>query len=141
MMSIKFLIIWIPIFNNTQSAVLRINKEDKTHQLVFKQKGDYATDVHFHHIQISVDLNKIINTATRAMTQMEIYFRNLYQQSLMYYKDHQRGNLADKHQAHIAAQLIRDTSDFITNTSSAQLTSIKNNLLSITSMLPMTNIR
>jgi hypothetical protein len=75
------------------------------------------------------------------MIQVETYIRNLYQQSFMYYQDHQRGNLVDKHQAHFAAQLVKDTSDYIPNISSDQLKSFKNNLLYITSMLPMSNTR
>jgi hypothetical protein len=53
----------------------------------------------------------------------------------------QRGNMVDKHQAHLAATLIKETSDYILNTSTDQLTAIKNNLISITSALPESNTR
>jgi hypothetical protein len=59
----------------------------------------------------------------------------------MYYKVHQRGNIAGKHQAHLAAQLVKDTSGFIVNASSDQLVFMKNNLLSITSALANSNNR
>jgi hypothetical protein len=55
------------------------------------------------------------------MKTIETCLKNVYQQLLFYYKDHQRCNIADKHQAHLAAQLIKDTSDYIMNTSSDQL--------------------
>jgi hypothetical protein len=42
-----------------------------------------------------------------------------------YYRDKQRDNMVDKQQAHLAAQLIEDSSDFIFNASSDQLTAIK----------------
>jgi hypothetical protein len=59
----------------------------------------------------------------------------------MYSKDHQRGNIADQHQAHLAAQLIKETSDFIMNKSSNQLISIQNNFKPVTSTLPNSNTR
>jgi hypothetical protein len=73
------------------------------------------------------------------MKTIEAYIKNVYQQLLMYYKDQQTGNIADKHQAHLGAQLIKDTRDFIRNKSSDQLVSIQNNIMSITSMLPNSN--
>jgi hypothetical protein len=56
----------------------------------------------------------------------------------MFNKDQQRGN---KHQAHLAAQLMTDTMNFIRNTYSNHCLSIKNNLLKITSTLPVLNSR
>ena len=47
----------------------------------------------------------------------------------------------DKHQAHVAAQLIKESSDFILNTSYVQLNDIKDNLISILSTLPESNTR
>jgi Cys-tRNA synthase (O-phospho-L-seryl-tRNA:Cys-tRNA synthase) len=84
-------------------AVVKINKEEKTHQVVFKRIGHYTTDVHFDHIGISVNLTKIVSTPTKAMETINTCIKNVYQKSLMYHKDHQQGNIADKHQAHLGA--------------------------------------
>jgi hypothetical protein len=65
----------------------------------------------------------------------------MYQQSLMYYKDQQRDNVANKHQAHLAAQLLKDTISFKMNMSSNQLISSKNIIMSVTSALPTSNHR
>ncbi len=72
---------------------------------------------------------------------MKEYVKNVYQQSLVYYRDEGRGNVVDKHQAHLAATLIKEQGDYILNTSSDQLSAIKTNLLSITSTLPESNTR
>jgi hypothetical protein len=141
MVNLRIKTIWFLIFNFTHCAVVKINKDHRTHQVVFKQIGNYATDVHCHHICILFNLSKIIDTPMKAMKTIETYIKNVYQHSLMYYKDHQRGIIGDKHQAHLAAELIKDTSDLIVNISSEQLVAIKNNLLSITSMLPNSNTR
>ena len=49
--------------------------------------------------------------------------------------------MVDKHQAHLTAALIKDSSDFTLNTSSDRLTIIQNNLDLVNSTLPATNIR
>ena len=49
--------------------------------------------------------------------------------------------MLDKHQAHLAATLIKETSDYILNTSTDQLSAIKNNLLDVTSTMPESNTR
>jgi hypothetical protein len=85
-------------------------------------------------------LSKIIDTPTVAMQHMKTYLKEVYQQSLIYYRDERRGNMMDKHQAHLAATLIKETSNYILNTSTDQLSAIKNNLLSVTSTLPESNI-
>jgi hypothetical protein len=55
----------------------------------------------------------------------------LYQQSFNSLRNEQRGKVSiDKHKDHLAASVIKESSDYILNTSSSQLTSIKNNLLS-----------
>jgi hypothetical protein len=123
----------------TQIAVVRINKMYQTHQVVFKRIGHSATDIHFHYVRIPVNLSKIIQTPSKAMETKEGSIKNVYQQLLMYYKDQQRGNVADKHQAHLAAQLLMDSSDFIMNRWSTQLISIKNDILSVTLTLPTSN--
>jgi hypothetical protein len=114
---------------------------DPTHQVVFKTIGHYTTDVHFHYVWIPVNLSKAIQTPKKDMKTVERHIKNVYHQSLMYYKDNQRGSIADKHQAHLVAQLMKDTIEIIMNTSSDQLISIQKNLMSITSMLPNSNIR
>ena len=86
-------------------------------------------------------MTKIMDTPNIAMKHMQTYVKEVYQQSLMYYRDERRGNVVDKHQAHLAATLIKETSDYILNTSNDQLTAIKNNLLSVTSTLPESNTR
>ena len=122
-------------------AVINVDKTVQNHQVVFKRIGHYATNVHYHHVRIPVDLSKIIETPTLALQKMKGYVKDVYQQSLMYYRDEGRGNVVDKHQAHLAATLIKEQSDYILNTSSDQLSAIKNNLLSITSTLPESNTR
>jgi hypothetical protein len=113
MLDLKSMMIWFLIFELTQCAVLKISKEDRTHQVGFKRIGNYATDVHFDHIRILVNFSKVINTPVKAMSTKETYIQNVYQQYLMYSKDQQRGNIADKHQSHLVAQLIKETSDYI----------------------------
>ncbi len=85
----------------------------------------------FSPYQISSDPLKKIEIPVKAMETIKTYVQNVWKQSLMFYRDELRGNIADKHQAHLAAQLIKDTSDFIMNTSSDQLSAIKNNLLKL----------
>jgi hypothetical protein len=51
------------------------------------------------------------------------------------------GNMVDKHQAHLAATLVKETSEYILNTSMDQLSAMKNNLLSVTSTLPESTTR
>jgi hypothetical protein len=58
---------WYMLLGLTLSAVVRINKMDRTHPAVFKWIGHYTTDVYFHHIQIPVNLSKIIKTQVKAM--------------------------------------------------------------------------
>jgi hypothetical protein len=125
----------------SQSAEVRINKMDRTHRVVLKRIGHFLTDVHFHHVRIPVNLSKLIETPSKAMETIEGHIKNVYQQSLIYYKDQQRGNVTDKNQAHLAAQLLKDTSDFVMNTTSNQPISIKNDILSVTSTLPTSNTR
>ncbi len=50
-----------------QSAVIKINKNVQNHQVVFKRIGNYATNVHYHHVRMPVNLSKIIDTPTEAM--------------------------------------------------------------------------
>jgi hypothetical protein len=82
-----------------------------------------------------------METTVKTMKTIETYIKNVYQQLLMHYKDPQRGNIAGKHQAHLASQIIKDTWDYIMNTSSDKLASFQNNQMSITSTLPNSNIR
>jgi hypothetical protein len=75
------------------------------------------------------------------MEKISAFMQNVYQQSLMYYRDSQRGEVMQNYQAHLAVQLVKDSSDSILNTSSKQLTAIKNNLISVISTLPESNTR
>jgi hypothetical protein len=92
-------------------------------------------------VRIPVKLTNIIETPTVAMQHMRRYVKEVYQQSIMYYKDERRGNMVDEHQAHLAATLVKETSEYILNTSTDQLSAIKNNLLTVTSTLPESNSR
>jgi hypothetical protein len=49
--------------------------------------------------------------------------------------------MVDKHQAHLAATLVKETSEYILNTSMEQLSAMKNNLLYIISTLPESTTR
>jgi hypothetical protein len=95
----------------------------------------------YHHIQLPVNLSKIIDTPVKAMETIETYIKNVYNQSLMYHKNHQRGNIVDKHQAHLAAQLVKDTHNFTMNVSLDKLLSMKNNLIYVTSTFLNSNTR
>jgi hypothetical protein len=97
MLTIKTMLTWYMILELTQSAVVRINKMDGIHQVASKRIGHYATDVHFHHVRIPVNLSKVIETPKKATKMVEGCIKNMYHQSLlMYYKGDQRGNIADK---------------------------------------------
>ena len=131
---------------STQSAVLKIKQEGNSHQVVFKRIGNYATDVHFHHIRIPVNLSKVIETPTKAMETIKTYVTNVYQNSIMFYKDaHKTQSRSEpgtgNEQAHLAALLIKEQCEFVTNTSEGQLLAIQNNLLSVISTLPTSNTR
>ena len=95
---------------------MQLNQDGHNHQVIFKRIGNYATDVHFHHIQIPVNLSKVIDTPTKAMETIKSYVTNVYQNSMMYYRDDHRTKPVDKHQAHLAANLIRDSCEFVINT-------------------------
>jgi hypothetical protein len=54
------------------------------------------------------------------------FVHNIHLQFLLLFRYLQKGEIImDKHQTHLAAQLMKDSSDFILNTSSEQLTAIK----------------
>ena len=86
-------------------------------------------DVNFHRIRIPVNVSKLIETPAKAIETLRSYVKNVHLQSFTYLRDEQRENMVDKHQAHLVATLIKETSDFILNTSSDQLTAIQNNLI------------
>jgi hypothetical protein len=124
-----------------QCAVIKIIKNLQNHQVLFKRIGNYATNVIYHHIRISVNLSKIIDTPTETMQHIKTYVKNVYEQTVHYYRDETRGNMVDKLQAHLAGTLIKETSEYILNTSMDQLSAMKNNLLSVTSTLPESTTR
>jgi UDP-N-acetylglucosamine transferase subunit ALG13 len=68
---------------------------------------------------------KIIETPNIAMQHMRTYVKEGYQQSLMCYRDERRGNMVDKHQAHLAATLVKETSKYILNTSPTNYLQLK----------------
>jgi hypothetical protein len=105
---------------------------------VLKWIGNYARDVHFQIPDIVLKINK---TPPKAMEILKSNVKNVYQQSIGYNRDKQRDNMMDKHQAHLEATLIKESSDFILNTSSDQLTAIQNNQLLVTSKLLASNTR
>jgi hypothetical protein len=110
----------------THCAVVRVNKEDKSHQVVFKTIGNYATKAHFRLIHIPVNLFKIIETPEKAMSIIKTLVLNIYQQSFSFYRSSKKGEvIMNKHKAHLAAQLMKYLSDFNLNTSSEQLTALK----------------
>jgi hypothetical protein len=119
-----------------QCAVIKINKNMQNPQVVFKRIGNYAANVHYHHVRIPVNLSKIIDTPTEAMQHIRTYVKNVYEQAVRYNPDERKGNMVYKHQAHLAATLVKETSEYILNTYMDQLSAIKNNLLSVTSTLP-----
>jgi hypothetical protein len=129
------------ISTSMQCAVNKIDKNVQNHGVVFKRIGNYSTNVHYDHVKIPVNLSKIIDTPTEAMQHTRTYVKDVYEQSVRYNSDERRGNMVDKHQAHLAATLIKKTSEYILNTSMDQLSAMKNNLLSFTSTLPESTTR
>jgi hypothetical protein len=113
----------------------------QNHQVLIKRIGNYATNVHYLHIRIPVNLSQIIDTPTEAMRHIRTYVKDVYEQAVRYNRDERRGTMVDKHQAHLAATLVKETSEFILKTSMDQLSAIKNNLLSVTSTLPESSTR
>jgi hypothetical protein len=79
-----------------QCAVITVDKNVQNHQVAFKRIGNYATNVHYHHVRIPVNLSKIIEMPTVAMQHMKTYVKEVYLQSLMYHRDERRGNMVDK---------------------------------------------
>ena len=75
------------------------------------------------------------------MDHIKEYIKDVYEQTVRYNRDERTGNMMDKHQAHLAATLVKESSEFILNTSIDQLSAIKNNLLSVTSTLPESSSR
>ena len=64
----------------------------------------------------------------------------------MFYKDEHKTQArnqpgTDNKQAHLAALLIKEQCEFVTNTSEGQLLAIQHNLLSVISTLPTSNTR
>ena len=47
----------------------------RKHQILFRKRGDYAMDV-FHHVHIPINLNKIFQTADKAMDRIQIQKSN-----------------------------------------------------------------
>ena len=140
------LLVLMLMFVSTQSAVLKVKQDVNSHQVVFKRIGNYATDVHFHHIRIPVNLSKVIDTPAKAMETIKTYVANVYQNSIMFYKDEHKTQArtqpgTDNEQAHLAALLIKEQCEFVTNTSEGQLRAIQHNLLSVISTLPTSNTR
>jgi hypothetical protein len=86
-------------------------------------------------------MSKFIETPTKAMQSIRSFVKEVYHQTLHNYRDETGGNMLDKHQVHLVATLAKETSEYIINTSTDQLTAIKNNLLSVISTLPESNTR
>jgi hypothetical protein len=84
---------------------------------------------------------KKINTPAKAMETLKSYVKNVYQQSVLYYRNEQRGKVVDLQHTHLQATLIKECSDIILNTSSDQFNAIQNNLISVTSTLLATYTR
>jgi hypothetical protein len=62
----------------------KVDRNVQNHQVVFKHIGNHATNVHYHHVRIPVNLSKILETPTVAMQHMRTYVKEVNQQSLMY---------------------------------------------------------
>jgi hypothetical protein len=62
-----------------------------------KRTGNKAADIHFHHIRIPLNLSKIMATPEKVMNEIKSFVKNVYQHSLMYCRDKQRGNMVDKY--------------------------------------------
>jgi hypothetical protein len=80
-----------------------------------------------------------METPIKAMQTDWSYEKNIYEPSLIYYKDDQI--MVYEHQAHLTAQLIKDSNDLVKDTSSDQLAAIWNNDLSVTTTQPESSNR
>ena len=80
-------LVTLTILTSIQCAVIKIDKNKQSHQVVFKRIGNYATNVHYHHIRIPVNLTKIISTPTEAMEHIKVYIKDVYEQTVRYNRD------------------------------------------------------
>jgi hypothetical protein len=87
----------------------------QNNEVVFKRISNYATGVHFYHIRIPVNISKIVETPQK-MKKIKSFMHNVNHQSLKFYMDNKKGERIDKHLAHLAAHLMKDSIDFILNT-------------------------
>jgi hypothetical protein len=109
MQSKRFL---MPISTLGQCALISLNNQPQNHQIAFKRIGNYATDMHFHHISIPVHLTKITKTPVKAAEAITKFIKNVYQQSFNSLRYEQWVEVPkDKHQAHLEATWIKESSD------------------------------
>jgi hypothetical protein len=116
-MYLELIIMWMLAFTLGYFYSDKIKWGREHLQVKFLSKINFSTNVHLHHIIIPANLPKVVDRPKKAMEMIKSYMKNVYQQSLMYYQEEQRGSIVDKAQAHPAATLIYDSSHFIINTS------------------------
>jgi hypothetical protein len=140
MLSIKMMLTWYMLLGLTQGAVMRFNKKGPNSPSVILEDWTLRNRHTFSPSPNSGKPRKCHRDSKNGLANN----RGIHPECIstqMYYKDHQRGNIADKRQAYLAAQLIKYTGDFIMNMSSDQLVPIQNNLMTITFTLPNLNTR
>jgi hypothetical protein len=76
-----------------------LTKEDlnpQEHQIFGRRKGEYATDVKFHHMHILIFLDKINQVADKAIEKVKAYAKNVYRESMMHYHEDNQWTLKDQ---------------------------------------------
>ena len=109
------------------------------HQVIFKRIGEYATDVLFHHIHIPVNLQQQMGIGSQAMSIIQKFANNVYEESLMHYNED--NPYPDQPTAVRYAKLIANQNQFVVNVSSSELATIQNDLNSTITALPKSSSR
>ena len=110
------------------------------HQVMFKSIGDYATDVHFHHVKIPIPLKELMETPRKSIKLLETYKYNIYPNALKLNVE-VNGARKDNTVAKQAAELITNQNSFVYNNAVEQLLIVADNLQSVVATLPEANER
>ena len=103
-----------------------IQTSDSTSQhVVLKRIGKIVTDVHFHHIEIPVNIEQFLQMPTKAIETIKSISSNVDQQSSMNYQMDPRNKNVKAYLGYKAAQLRADSNEFILKRSCSQLTAVK----------------
>jgi cytolysin (calcineurin-like family phosphatase) len=94
----------IPISLNGQLLTIEhLNPQE--HQIFFRQMGEYAKDVKFHHVHIPIYLDRINQVADKAIEKAKAYAKNVNKESKMHY--HEDNQYADNKKSQGYARLLK----------------------------------